>query len=99
MFAPPPPPSPDFTRWNHWEAAFWTAIAVGCVARSLQFQGAVRRDLCIAAAAFLAFGLSDWVEAQTGAWWHPWWLLLWKGACLLILAALLWRRRQRRQNA
>ncbi|MBE7458640.1 MAG: hypothetical protein KJ057_17160 [Phycisphaerae bacterium] len=40
---------------------------------------------------FLAFGASDVVEADTGAWWRPWWLLAWKAACLAVLLTLLIR--------
>ena len=32
----------------------------------------------------IIFGLSDFVEMTTGAWWQPWWLLVWKAACLVI---------------
>jgi hypothetical protein len=35
--------------------------------------------------AFLAFGVSDLIETQTGAWWRPWWLLLLKAACVLVI--------------
>lgn len=34
----------------------------------------------------MAFGVSDIIELQTGAWWRPWWLLLLKAACLLSFA-------------
>ena len=43
-----------------------------------------------AAATLTLFGLSDIVEIQTGAWWQPWWLLVWKGACISGLVLLLW---------
>jgi hypothetical protein len=34
------------------------------------------------------FGLSDFVEAQTGHWWKPWPLLLLKAVCLFGLLAM-----------
>ncbi|MHC4132622.1 MAG: hypothetical protein ACYSSP_06740 [Planctomycetota bacterium] len=37
----------------------------------------------------IAFGCSDFVEIRTGAWWRPWWLLVWKGGCLTGFAILL----------
>jgi hypothetical protein len=42
------------------------------------------------------FGLSDFVEMQTGAWYRPWWLCLWKTATVIALLALfvLFRRRR-----
>lgn len=39
----------------------------------------------IAAVTLVLFGLSDAVELYTKAWWHPWWLLVWKAACINIL--------------
>ena len=45
----------------------------------------------IAAVTFCAFGVSDIVEVETGAWWRPWWLLVWKGLCIVVLLVLLWQ--------
>jgi hypothetical protein len=54
----------------------------------------------VAAAVLLAFGGSDVVETRTGAWWHPWWLLVWKGLCVVALVVLVgwWWRTSRRPN-
>ena len=38
----------------------------------------------IAAVAFFGFGISDLIEAQTGAWWEPIWLFFFKAACVLV---------------
>ncbi|MFP4103756.1 sensor histidine kinase [Coleofasciculus sp.] len=38
---------------------------------------------------FFFFGLSDIIEVQTGAWWRPWWLLVWKSLCVFSMGALL----------
>lgn len=74
---------PWFVRINLLEAALWWVVAVVVVARW---------RLWGVAAALVLFGLSDVVETRTGAWWRPWWLLAWKGACVLIVAVILWRR-------
>ena len=37
------------------------------------------------AIAFFFFGISDVIEARTGAWWRPLWLLVLKGACVIVL--------------
>jgi hypothetical protein len=36
----------------------------------------------------LFFGGSDIVEVQSGAWWSPWWLFVWKASCVLSMAIL-----------
>ena len=35
------------------------------------------------------FGISDFIEMNTGAWWKPWWLLIWKAICLGGIVFLL----------
>ena len=87
-----------FWLGNYVEARLWITIAVLFAILSTRRRGAVRSRCAIAAVAFLLFGLSDVVEAQTGAWWRPWWLLVWKATCVLAFAWLLWRHRARRRN-
>lgn len=41
------------------------------------------------AVTLMLFGVSDWIEASTGAWWRPWWLLIIKAACVAVLLASL----------
>lgn len=70
---------------NLAEAAFWGVLALVVLA-----VAAARRRLtwrtAMPAATLAALGLSDVVETRTGAWWDPWWLLLWKAACVALLA-------------
>ena len=48
-------------------------------------------------ACFAVFGLSDVIEAETGAWWHPWWLFVMKALCVLgFLGA--WRASRQREK-
>jgi hypothetical protein len=83
---------------NHIEACFWILLGVAFAGAALRLRAGSRRHCLVAAFVLVVFGCSDLVEAQTGAWWRPWWLLAWKGACVLALAAILphhWRARQR----
>ena len=80
---------PFFRLGNHLEAAFWVIVALGFFVGAFRQEGQVRRRCWIAAITFLLFGVSDVVEAETGAWYRPAWLLLWKGACLGVMAWLL----------
>jgi hypothetical protein len=70
---------------NWVEAGFWLGVSVIMLGLALKQKGRIRRVLLVGAGAFLVFGISDAIEAQTGAWWRPTWLLLLKGACLLVL--------------
>jgi hypothetical protein len=80
---------PFFAYANYGEAALWVVIAVVIAARSWRADAVMRRLGVIAAVVFLAFGVSDVVEASTGAWWRPWWLLAWKAVCIIAFVALL----------
>lgn len=74
---------------NYAEAAFWAVVAVGFAWAAVRRTGQVGRECYLAAVTFLLFGFSDVVEVQTGAWYRPWWLLVWKGLCVLSIARLL----------
>lgn len=77
--------------FNYLEAGFWSLFALGFFVRALRGERRWRRDQLILALAFAGFGLSDWIEAGTGAWWRPWWLLVLKAACLLTIVRSLWK--------
>jgi hypothetical protein len=95
---------PDLLRvlpevFNYVEVALWPAMGLILAVYGLRQRGGVRRDCLLAAVVLVAFGASDWFEANTGnEWWHPWWLFLWKAACVLALLALIavaWRRERK----
>ncbi|MFO0893111.1 MAG: hypothetical protein U0790_28735 [Isosphaeraceae bacterium] len=78
---------------NLIEGGFWAIFALVLVIGSQRRTPSFRRLGWLAATISLAFGLSDLVEARTGAWWRPWWLLVWKGLCVtgLVLCFLRYR--------
>ena len=88
-----------FQLANYLEAALWILIATGCAVAALRAGGITRRNCAIAAVAFCFFGISDIIEADTGAWYRPWWLLVWKAACLAVLAWLLAQYIRERRKA
>jgi hypothetical protein len=48
----------------------------------------------------ILFGISDFVEMVSGAWWQPWWLLVWKALCIgvgFILIILIYKTERRQQ--
>lgn len=87
-----------FQEANYIEAGFWGVIGLVFFVHVAIRSGANRTSRCTAGILFVLFGVSDVVEAGTGAWWRPWWLLVWKGACLLGLLFLL-REHTRRRRA
>lgn len=75
--------------FNQIEVVLWAVAALIFVLRGVS-DAACRRHAFIAATAFLFFSGSDAMEIQTGAWWRPWWLFVWKAACVLTLIGVWW---------
>jgi hypothetical protein len=84
----------ELVLFNLFEAGLWFVVAI-VLALAWKKAGAPRWPLLAAAFVFVAFGISDLVETQTGAWWKPWWLLVWKAACVhAMLSLFIIHRRQ-----
>ncbi len=47
----------------------------------------------------ITFGISDFVEVYSQAWFRPWWLLLWKATNVIGLATLYVVYQRRREDA
>ncbi len=80
-----------FIWFNYAEAVLWMGMAVFFGFRIFKRKADQRGLFLVFAMAFFAFGIRDLVEVQTGAWWRPWWLLLWKGTCVAVLAIAFYR--------
>lgn len=86
---------------NQLEAVLWFLFGVGFAIRAMRKRDGHRRLAMILTAAFLVFGISDLIEARTGAWWRPVWLLILKVVCVGTFAYGLWehlRLRKREQS-
>ena len=71
---------------NVVEGVLWIAIAGIILART--GRGTDRRRWRIATTAaigFFWFGISDFIEVGTGAWYRPVWLLMMKAVCVAVL--------------
>lgn len=81
--------APEFRIANYAEACLWVCLGVVVFVKAKRSGPGARRRVWILTVGLFAFGGSDVVEAQTGAWWDPWWLLVWKGACLAVFLGVL----------
>lgn len=82
---------------NAIEAVVWWVLGI-CMVIAAYAKPVARRQCLIAAIALVLFGCSDIVEISTGAWWRPWWLLVWKGACIAVLCWQWYTHRLRSIN-
>ena len=86
---------PDLERTgNLVEAGFWVVFGLILATTASRQLPAYRKLGAAACVVSILFGLSDLVEAGTGAWWRPWWLLVWKGFCVTGLVLCFLRYRQ-----
>ena len=86
---------------NVFEVFWWTGCGGLVLTKTLRSGTRSRGRAYLLAATFVLFGLSDVVELQTGAWWSPWWLLVWKAICIAILvsaAVQKWQDLSRHSN-
>ncbi len=76
------------TIYNYIEGVVWQIIAMATL---LLFYRKSIPDALLLMVSFIIFGISDFIEVQTGAWWRPWWLLVMKGLCLVGIAFAIYR--------
>jgi hypothetical protein len=76
---------------NLIEAGVWFLIAVVLAVHASRRDPRLRPTLFLLAVGLAVFGITDLVEVQTGAWWRPWWLLIWKASCVVTLLTGLLR--------
>ncbi len=85
--------------FNLVEGIVWLVIAAIVFWRSRREGTKMRRLGGFTSIGFILFGISDFIEMRTGAWWDPSWLLILKASCILGFAVAGWKYCQlRRQN-
>jgi hypothetical protein len=85
--------------FNLGEGLLWLVIAFMITIRTVRSKSG-RRIGFGAAVSFALFGVSDFIEMRTGAWYSPWPLLLLKAACVIsLLAHFVAYRKQHASNA
>ena len=74
----------DGYTFNIAECILWIIISIILLVKSTRDARDLRRILHILSVSFFLFGISDYIEAHTGAWWTPIWLLFLKGGCIIV---------------
>lgn len=79
---------------NIIEGIFWLGVSMFFFVPAMKRPERNRLFCITGGVVFVVFGLSDFYEAHTGAWYRPWWLILWNVACVGgIVVVLLWYAR------
>jgi hypothetical protein len=72
--------------YNHIEFYIWLVVGIVCF---LLYWKKAKFCSSILLLTFMAFGISDLVEMRTGAWYRPWWLLIWKATCIMAILFII----------
>jgi len=74
--------------FNQLESLLWFTIALILIGQAYLNKKVSPYKILMfkLSIAFILFGISDLIEAKTGAWWRPWSLLVFKGVCLISFA-------------
>jgi hypothetical protein len=80
--------------FNYCEAVLWFAIALTVFLRRKNANVKLTKLAMLVSISFFFFGISDLIEANTGAWWRPWWLLVLKALCILSFVTCWFKYRQ-----
>lgn len=67
----------------------WILIALVILYKTYSTRLKERKNALIASFSFIIFGISDFIEMQTGAWYKPTSLLITKAACVITFAFCL----------
>lgn len=86
----------DIDYFNLTEGFFWIGLGAWLVLTRRVERKPRHYGLAVV---LVLFGISDFAEMQSGAWWQPWWLLMWKTVCvsgfiLFFIPYFCERRRQ-----
>ena len=69
--------------FNLCEASLWFVIAA-IIAWKLCKRTQIARFYWLLPPTFVVFGISDFIESRTGAFWEPQWLLVMKTGCVVV---------------
>lgn len=90
----------NISEFNYIESGLWFSMAaiVFGVAIKQGRPSAYFGVLVVAFFSFIVYAVSDIIEAHTGAWWRPFWLLGLKSACVVTLVGCYVRYEQIRRT-
>lgn len=77
----------NISDFNYIESILWFSIALVILFHAIKWGrlNSYFSIQIISVIGFFCFGVSDIIEASTGAWWRPLWLLALKALCVLVL--------------
>jgi len=80
--------------YNIFEGFLWIGFSLVFFIPAFKRSEKHRLFCLLGGLGFISSSLSDFYEAHSGAWWEPWWLVLWKASFApLIIFMYLWYRK------
>jgi hypothetical protein len=75
--------------FNFAEGWLWTSVALVFALQANRETNKYQKLAALGSLAFFAFGVSDFIEFTTGAWYRPWSLFVMKALCIFGFLFLL----------
>lgn len=81
----------DFKTFNFIEGIYWVALGIFVLTLSKIIFQKYKKLALFTSLILILFSITDFIEIETGAYWTPWWLLVWNIICILGLTlSLAW---------
>ncbi|MEN8252016.1 MAG: hypothetical protein ABFQ53_00330 [Patescibacteria group bacterium] len=81
----------DFRTFNLVEGIYWVSLGIFVLTLSKIISSKYQKLTLFASGTLILFGLSDFIEISTGAYWEPWWLLALNIFCILgLIVSFIW---------
>lgn len=81
----------DLKTFNFIEGIYWLALGIFVLTLSKIIFQKYKKLALFTSLVLILFSITDFIEIETGAYWTPWWLLVWNIICILGLTlSLAW---------
>jgi len=81
----------DFKTFNFVEGINWLILGIFFLTLSKIIPQKYKKLALFTSLILILFGITDFIEIRTGAYWIPWWLLVWNIFCVSgIILSTVW---------
>lgn len=81
----------DFKTFNFIEGIYWLILGIFVLTLSKIIPQKYKKLALATFLILILFGITDFIEIKTGAYWIPWWLLAWNIFCIAgLILSIVW---------
>ncbi|MEA1925635.1 MAG: hypothetical protein U9M90_00110 [Patescibacteria group bacterium] len=81
----------NFKTFNFIEGIYWLFLGIFVLTLLKIIPRKYKKLALFTSLILVLFGITDFIEINTGAYWMPWWLLIWNIFCISgLILSLVW---------